>query len=234
MRLRSAAERERQIVSDASHELRTPIAIVRTQLEVARAESRSIEQLTTDIVTAEAALARLSRLADDLLELSRIDASQQRGSASVSDLGTAVTDAADRARVRALGTGVQIEYDVLGDGDPSRTVDLAIGDVGRVLDNLVSNALTATAPKGSVELRMIVEAGVVQLLVTDTGGGMEPAFTARALERFSRPIGSRTGRGAGLGLAIVDGLARSAGGSVELRNRPGEGLTVLVALPFSA
>ena len=234
VRLRSAAERERQIVSDASHELRTPIAIVRTQLEVARADASSVEQLTDDIVRAELALARLSNLADDLLELSRIDATPRGGSASVGELSTALTDATDRARLRTIGRDIAVDYDDTSAGDPARRVGLGATDAGRVLDNLVSNALAAIGEDGTVELSLRAADSGIELSVSDTGGGMEPSFAARAFERFSRADGARTGSGAGLGLAIVDGLVTAAGGSIELRNRPGDGLTVVVTLPVLA
>ena len=231
LRLRAAADRERQIVSDASHELRTPIAIVRTQLEVARAEASSVEQLTADIARAEVALARLSHLADDLLELSRIDAQPVGGSASVGELATALTDAADRARLRALGRHVAVDYDDSEAVEADLRVALSTTDAGRILDNLVSNALAAIGEDGSIDLRLVAGPTAVELRVSDTGGGMEPSFAAHALKRFTRADDARTGTGAGLGLAIVDGLASAAGGSIELLNRPGDGLTVVVVLP---
>ncbi|MEJ3405906.1 HAMP domain-containing sensor histidine kinase [Rathayibacter sp. YIM 133350] len=239
LRLRAATERERHIVSDASHELRTPLALVRMQLEIARAEAASVDQLTSDIARAEAALARLQKIADGLLELSRVDAAGVQGESSLAEISAEVTDAVDRARMQAVDVGAVVEYELPETGaaaeaasttDPGLRVHMAASDVGRVLENLVSNALAAGSSRLAVTLR--TTATEIELVVSDDGGGMSEDFAPRAFERFSRQSTARTASGAGLGLAIVDGLVTRAGGSIDLHNRPGSGLDVLVRMPL--
>ncbi|MGK9147881.1 HAMP domain-containing histidine kinase [Plantibacter flavus] len=261
-RLRASAERERQLVSDASHELRTPLAILRTQLELARLEDSSREQLLTDIEGAERSATRLSALVTSLLELSRIEAATPPPLTSAAALDAGVLEAVERARFRAGAGAGAGSHSGSGSGSVSggRDVDVRIDhvaslvgdglgagyavhadDYGRIVDNLTGNALQAIAERAGTADRdwvpelivSLVEGdGMLVLRVSDTGGGLDPAFESRAFERFSRPDATRAaGHGAGLGLAIVAAIVRNAGGTIELRNRPGVGLEVVVTLP---
>lgn len=225
--LRASAERERQIVSDASHEFRTPLAIIQTRLELALAESSSLEQMQSDVVAAQATLARLSSLARSMLELSRLDAQQEAGSASAAELAAELADAADRGRLRVGGRDIRIDF--LTDEKPTWTrVLVSVADFGRVCDNLVGNALAALGETGEITLTLHVNDAAV-LTVNDTAGGMDAAFAPQAFDRFSQADSARTGSGAGLGLPIVAAIAATAGGRAEIDNRPGDGLTVTVS-----
>lgn len=230
--LRSSAERERQIVSDASHELRTPLAIIRTQLELAQAEASSLEQMREDVAAAQHTLARLTTLATSLLELSRIDAQAAPGRSTVAELAIELADAADRGRARVGGRDIRVDYASPPDELDDRVVSVAVSDFGRVCDNLVANALTALRASGGIDLSLVVERGMAVLRVTDDAGGMPEDFVPHALERFSSGDAARTGTGAGLGLAIVSGIAAVAGGDVTIDNWPGHGLAVTVRFPL--
>ncbi|MGK9148056.1 HAMP domain-containing histidine kinase [Plantibacter flavus] len=240
-RLRSSALRERQLVSDASHELRTPIALLNTQLQVAIREASSVDQLVRDLRGAQRNVARLSGLVTSLLELSSIEAVGHVERATLLELDREALEAVDRARFRADDTRVELRYEGLeGDGGAttrpvdaqSPTAQIRAEDFGRVIDNLVDNALRALGQDGSIDVRLEHAGGSVRLTVVDTGGGLDPAFEAHALDRFTRQDTSRRGgQGAGLGLAIVAAVVKRAGGVVELQNRPGVGLTVRVVLP---
>lgn len=228
--LRASAERERQIVSDASHEFRTPLAIIQTQLELAQAEASSVGQMKADVAAAQRTLARLSTLATSMLELSRIDAQVAAGSATAGELAAELADAADRGRQRVGGRDIQIDF--VSEIDHAETlVPISEADFGRLVDNLVNNSLAVMGPSGTIDLRLTVDAARAQLRVTDDAGGMAPEFVDHAFDRFSRADYARTGGGAGLGLSIVAGLVSVAGGAVEIENRAGHGLTVHVVLP---
>lgn len=229
--LRASAERERQIVSDASHEFRTPLAIIQTQLELAQAEASSLEQMQTDVRAAQGTLARLSALATSMLELSRIDAQAAPGQATFTELAAELADAADRGRQRVGGRDILIDYST--DVEGPRLARVGAADFGRVCDNLVNNALAAMGARGVVELALTADDDYVQLLVRDDAGGMDDDFLPFALDRFSRASSSRSGVGAGLGLPIVAGIAAVAGGDVVLDNRAGAGLVVAVRFPVA-
>ncbi len=231
--LRTAAERERQIVSDASHELRTPLAIIQTRLELAQRQATTLSAMQSDVAAAQKTLARLSALATAMLELSRIDAQATPGSSTTEQLAEELADAADRGRQHVGHRDIRIEYSS-GPATGARVVSVSDADFGRVCDNLVTNALAAMGETGLIELSLAVRGDGVLLRVSDTAGGMDEAFVPLAFDRFSRADGARTGGGAGLGLSIVAGIVAVSGGEIMLDNRPGEGLAVEVTLPFDS
>lgn len=230
--LRASAERERNIVSDASHEFRTPLAILTTQLELAQRQSQSLPQMQQDVAAAQRTLTRLSALATSMLELSRIDSQSEPGSSTVEELAEELTDAADRGRTRVGACDIRIEYAV-GDLGESAAALISGADFGRICDNLISNSLAAMGKSGLIELSLSGHEHDVVLRVSDTAGGMDDAFVPHAFDRFSRSEASRSGAGAGLGLSIVAGVVALAAGEVRLENRAGDGLTVEVRLPVA-
>ncbi|WP_285114601.1 HAMP domain-containing sensor histidine kinase [Leifsonia sp. fls2-241-R2A-40a] len=250
LRLRASADRERQMVSDASHELRTPLAVLRGQLELAELDAGDADALLSDVRSSHATAIRLAQLANNLLELSRIEAGPSSGRIDWRTLVDELTDAIDRARLlvssddEAAGISVDFEYDPRRRPDPEARVALSPTDFGRILDNLLGNAITAIRSSGpdradaTVTAALRLEDGedggeVAVLTVHDSGPGMPEEFIPVALDRFTRADGARTGQsGGGLGLAIVGALAGAAGGRVVLANASPSGLTVTVRLPI--
>jgi signal transduction histidine kinase len=150
----------------------------------------------------------------------------------VESLAGELADAVDRARTGVGERAVDIDFDAaVEDGDVVVSVEEA--DFGRIVDNLVANALAAVGYRGQIKVTLEQSPTGVVLTVSDDGGGMDPRFLPHATERFARADTSRQGSGAGLGLAIVSGIVSVARGTLDFRNRPGQGLTVVVALPRS-
>jgi len=251
LRLRASADRERQMVSDASHELRTPLAVLRGQLELAELDAGDPDALLHDIRSSHSTAIRLGQLANNLLELSRIEAGPSSGRIDWRTLVDELTDAIDRARLLvssdddSAGISVDFEYDPRRRPAPGSRVALSPTDFGRILDNLLGNAITAIRSAGGERPEATVTAtlafaddedganGAVVLTVRDTGPGMPEEFIPVALDRFTRADNARTGQsGGGLGLAIVGALADAAGGRVVLANAAPSGLTVTVTLPI--
>ncbi len=226
-RLAGAFARERRIVSDASHELRTPLAILSTELQVAIRPDRSWEQLHEAARSALDETRRLSRLADDLLILARSDEGRLPLRPDPIDVGTILHDLERRNRAtvadgdRALETHVDIDGGAVVLADPDR--------VAQALDNLVANGLRHGA--GTIEVHAAAgPAGTVELSVLDHGKGFG-AHLPRAFERFSQGDRAHGGSGSGLGLSIVEAIARAHGGSVRAEDAPGAGARVTIALP---
>ncbi len=208
--LEGSVERQRRFVADASHELRSPIASLRTQLEVGAAHPELL-----DLDGAVADTVRLQDLAADLLLLARLDAGEKPGSARV-DLSALVrrevARRADRDRIPVtaeVADGVQVAG--------SR------GQLGRVLGNLLDNAQRHA--RGSVTVTLRAEAGRAVLEVSDDGAGVPEAERERIFERFVRldDARSRDDGGAGLGLAIARDLARRHGGTLTAGRTAGGG-----------
>jgi two-component system OmpR family sensor kinase len=219
-RNRASVDRERQMLSDASHELRTPIAVLIAQLEEADATPRAL-------ATAQ----RLSRLATNLLELSKLEATQTTGSSSWRELGLELAASTDRARTLALPRDVSVDFDFAGEDDGA-SYRVSASSFGRLIDNLFSNAITASPDAGIVHARLTQSPRGLALVVRDHGPGVPEKFIPVAFDRFTRPDEAR-GRddgGSGLGLAIVAAIVSQADGTVAMRNRR-PGLEVTAELP---
>ncbi|WP_413353795.1 sensor histidine kinase [Microbacterium sp. 1P06AB] len=231
--LRSSAERERQIVSDASHEFRTPIAIIQTRLELAQQQATTLQEMKIDVAAAQKTVAQLSSLATSMLELSRLDSETTPGHATARELGDELADAADRGRARVGGRSIQLDFTIDDTTNPEQSIAVSEADFGRICDNLINNALTAIGEKGHITAALRTDAAGAAVSITDDGGGMTEAYEPHAFDRFSRErrTASRSETGAGLGLPIVASIVARSGGNVSIVNRPGDGLTVTVTLP---
>ncbi|MFF8098206.1 sensor histidine kinase [Streptomyces sp. NPDC016640] len=210
--LEASVERQRRFVADASHELRSPIASLRTQLEVAAAHPELL-----DLDGAVEDTVRLQRLAADLLLLARLDAGERPADARV--------DLAALAREEAAGrTGVTV------DAEPAE-VSGSRGQLGRVLANLLDNARRHARERVTVTVRR--EGAWAVLGVADDGEGVAEADRERIFERFVRldAARSRDDGGAGLGLAIARDVAVRHGGTLTAGAAPGGGALFELRLP---
>ncbi|HVQ94026.1 MAG TPA: ATP-binding protein [Mycobacteriales bacterium] len=224
-RLAAASDKQRSFVSDAAHELRSPLASLRTQLEVAARLSRSTEltELTDDALID---VARLSKLVDDLLLLARLDEATPRRPArrETVDLRSVVAGMLGRYR----GVRVPVRLDPAPPGETMVHADPEA--LGRVLANLVDNAVRHAG--SSVHVAVSRVDGRVWMVVSDDGPGIPAADRDRVFDRFTRldQARDRGSGGAGLGLAIVREVVRAHGGTVTLADA-GPGLAALVDLP---
>jgi signal transduction histidine kinase len=231
-RVRRSNAREKQMVSDAAHELRTPLAALKTQLELAHDDFADADALAARVVLAEQSVNRLASLANNLLELSRVEAAKNRSvTATTSQLVTELMGSIDRARMLALAKSVDVGFDLVG-VDNDLTFALDAQSFGRLTDNLLSNAVAAVDHDGTVALTMTQDEEGIAVEVSDDGPGVPESFIPRAFERFTRPDSARTEGvgGSGLGLALVRAIATSAGGEAALHNTY-PGLTVVVVIP---
>jgi two-component system, OmpR family, sensor kinase len=231
-RVHDGTLRERRMVSDAAHELRTPLAALRTQLELAHDDFGDAEALAREIEGAESSVARLTALANGLLELSRLEGDQSTGgSATMNDLLDEAMGSVDRARMLALAKQVDVTF-AADDLDVDARYPVEPTEFARLLDNLLSNGVSAAHSRGSVELTLSDREGVLEIGVSDDGPGVPEDFLPKAFDRFSRPDESRTAAqgGSGLGLALVRAIAESAGGTAQLRNQA-TGATATVRIP---
>ncbi|WP_211880684.1 sensor histidine kinase [Pseudarthrobacter albicanus] len=230
--LRASAARERQMVSDASHELRTPLAVLQAQLELLRTGDRS--SIDSDIVAAERATLRLTELVESLLELSRLDAGRPPTPATVGALVDEAGEAIDRARLRAMSDDVKIDLIMPDHTDRAAPIAMPALVYGRVLDNLLSNALRAVDGKGQITATIRQDPSHLITVVTDNGPGIGPEFLRHAFDRFSQEGNVRgTANGSGLGLAIAAAAADSVNGTVTLENAANSGLIVRLTIPVT-
>ncbi len=215
-RLEAGLERERRFVAEASHELRTPLSLLKAELELALRRPRSPEELHAALASAAEETDRLVRLAEDLLVLARADEGELR----LRQETIQVRELLDAVARRFAAAGRTLEVDAPADlavtGDRLR-LEQAVG-------NLVDNALRYGS--GTVRLTARPDDGGVTLSVSDEGAGFPTAFLPHAFERFTRADVARTRGAAGLGLALVQAVARAHGGRAIAANLPGGGAVV--------
>lgn len=230
-RLEGAFEGLQRFTADAAHELRAPLALMRTQVDVMLRRERSVEELRASHESLLGEIERLSRMADQLLLLARADAgalAPRPESLDVADLLESIVDRwRPAARERGLALESRLPMDGAVDGDP----DL----LRRMFDNLLDNALRHTPPGGSVSVTAAAEPSTGwRIAVEDTGPGIDPALGAWIFERFTRADAARrreTG-GAGLGLSLCAAIVRAHRGSIALeRGEDGAGARFVVRLP---
>jgi signal transduction histidine kinase len=216
------ADRQRQFIEDASHELRTPITVALGHVElIARSTTRGLHE---DAKVAVDELMRLRRLSDRLLVLAAADDPNFLKKIEV-DVEPILVETLRRwgPIPRQWRLGVMEEAEV--QADPDR---LAVA-----IDALVENAVKFSSEGDAIELSARRRGGQVAICVTDTGRGIAPEDLERVFERFTR---SRVGRGRdgfGLGLAIVRAIVEAHGGSVRARSKVGEGTTFELLLPLA-
>ncbi|WP_329221097.1 ATP-binding protein [Streptomyces sp. NBC_01485] len=218
--LETSVERQRRFVADASHELRSPIASLRTQLEVGAAHPELL-----DVAGAVEDTVRLQRLAADLLLLARLDAGEAPAAGRVDLAALAREEAGHRA-------GVTVD-DASVSGAGSVEVAGSRGQLGRVLANLLDNGLRHARSSVGVRVRRVGEWAVVE--VADDGDGVPEADRERIFERFVRldDARSRDEGGAGLGLAIARDVAVRHGGTLTVRQASEGGALFELRLPIA-
>ncbi len=222
-RLSRSFERERRFVADASHELRTPVAVIKAELEGALRAGGHAPQVREALVASVEECDHLAQLAEDLLILARSSEGQLPVHPEPLVLREQLERVARRFGDRAAGRGRGISVDA-GD-EPSVYADEL--RLRQALGNLVDNALRYG--KGEIVLRARRAGPGLALEVADEGEGFTAAFAERAFERFARDELTRTREGAGLGFSIVRAIAEAHGGRAEVVG--GAGATVRVWLP---
>ena len=230
-RLDAAFAAQRQFVADASHELRNPLAIIRTNVDVALADPRADpEDLRHTIAVVKRASDRMARLVDDLLALARRQ--EPTLEHEPVDLGAAVAEASDDFVVPAAARNIVLDraiargVTVTGDRDALK----------RAVANLLENAVRL-APEGSrIRLATGSEGDRAWVAVADEGPGIAPEDQPHVFDRFWRAdkARSRADGGTGLGLAIVRQIAESHGGQVRLQSKVGVGSSFVIWLPVAS
>jgi signal transduction histidine kinase len=229
-RLDAAFAAQRQFVADASHELRNPLAIIRTNVEVALADPDADPQdLRHTITVVKRAGDRMSRLVDDLLALARRQEPTLEHERV--DLGAAVAEASDDFLVPAEARGIVLdraiapEVVVIGDRDALK----------RAVANLLENAVRLAPASTRIKLATGSEGGRAWIAVADEGPGIAAEDQQHVFDRFWRAdkARSRADGGTGLGLAIVRQIAESHGGHVRLHSKVGVGSTFVIWLPIA-
>ncbi len=227
-RLEQAVGEMRQFSAAIAHELRTPLAVLRGQTELALMQARTAEDYKRALTDQLEELDTLSRLVTQLLTLARAEAGEIPVAHAPVDLAALAVSIADQLDPVAQSKGITLA------AEASEPV-VVLGDAGwleRLLLNLLDNAIKFTAAGGRIAVRVRGEASDAVLEVRDTGAGIAPDALPHLFERFFRgdPARSAAAEGAGLGLSLVKWIADRHGATVSVDSRPNEGSTFVVRM----
>jgi two-component system sensor histidine kinase SaeS len=227
-------EARRNLIAAVSHDLRTPLATMQAMVESINDGVVSEEETVARYLrTVQGEIGYLSRLIDDLFELSQIDSGSLELRREPSNVSDFVSDALDALRPQAEQRRLRIEGEVAGEL-PNVVMDTP--RMQRVLYNLVQNALRHTPPDGSVIIRAKDAGPEIEISVEDTGEGVEAEELPHIFERFYRGdrARKRAEAGSGLGLTIAKGIVELHGGRIWAISNRGEGSTFTFTVPKSA
>lgn len=229
-RLDSAFTQQRRFVADASHELRTPVTVIRSITEVALEEPLLFEECVEALKEITGESERLGRLINDLLTLARADEDQLLLDCEPVRLDLLVFDVAASMEALAVERGVKLAIETLQPlsvlGDTTRLIQVIMG--------LVDNALIYTNAGGSVTLGVEARGAMARLTIRDTGIGIAEEDLPHIFERFYRadPARSRVASGSGLGLSIAEWVVLAHGGSIDVKSQVEQGSTFTILLPL--
>ncbi len=230
--LQKNEQQRRNMVADIAHELRTPLAVLKSNLE---ALQDGVFQLTNEelqVLIDQTEL--LSHLVSDLHDLAQAEARQLHLDTEVLDFSSVVSRTAEKFAPSAKTHDITLQIRLLPDPLPVE------GDwkrLDQVMNNLLTNALQHTPPGGTIQIWQQRDGEWARLMIQDTGSGIAPEHLPHVFERFYRidPSRSRETGGAGLGLAIVKAIVEMHNGSVEAHSDgvPGSGTRITVSLPLA-
>ena len=233
-RVSTAFEQQKQLIADASHELRTPVAILSSEAELALSRERSVDELRAALTAVREEALRLQHVVEDLFLLARANAGERLLTMEelyVDDLAADCVQA-----VQALAARKSIALEMSGERDLPFGGDASL--LRRLLLNLLDNAIKYTPAGGHVRVRTARVTGGYTVSVSDTGAGVPVEARDRLFDRFFRANRARgsgaDAQGAGLGLAIARWIAEAHGGRLELAETGERGSTFVLTLPSGA
>ncbi|WP_369952242.1 sensor histidine kinase [Ralstonia syzygii] len=234
-RLEHAFDAQRHFTADASHELRSPLSRLRTEIEVTLRRERSSEDYVETLRSCLEEVERLTLLVEELLMLARLDAGLERGSQDAVAVAVAVAalveDSVRRVQSAAHARLVRL---VVGPG-PAQPLKVARGPASLALVNLLDNAVKFSPQGTRVDISWTIDREQAVLKVADQGPGIPEHELPHVFDRFYRGAGARAGtvEGTGLGLALSRAIVLAHGGSIDVENAPSGGAIFQVRLPLA-
>jgi signal transduction histidine kinase len=232
-RLQGSFAQQRRFISDAAHELKTAVAVVKSSLQLLNMRQRTPAEYEAGVEASLDDCQRMEEIVARMLLLARVE-NLEPASAEVTatDLSACVATTVQQLHTVAELRGV----DVVSDAQPAISVSLGAEECSLVCSNLLLNALQHSVAHTQVRVSLAVCEGMAEFRVVDQGEGIEPELLPHVFERFSRGDPSRTRNtgGTGLGLAICKAIVDRCGGSIRLQSEPARGTTAIVRLPLAA
>jgi heavy metal sensor kinase len=232
-RIEAAVKRITQFTADASHDLRTPLALIRTSAELALRRPRSDREYRETLARILTTSEETSELIEQLLMLARADANVVQLKLGPIALSPVLQRVGQKANLLALDKGLAFTQSFIPASVPVLANETALE---RLFMTVLDNAIKYTPGGGNVTLSLRVESSAAVIEVADTGIGIAEKDLPHVFERFYRAdqARSRETRGSGLGLSIAKWIAETHNGFIDLQSQPGQGTTVTIRLPLAA
>jgi signal transduction histidine kinase len=234
-RLETSFDAMRRFVADASHEMKTPLMVMRAGVERTLTDPKTSPEALIPLEETLVGVRHMTELVDALLTLARVDEGRLELHREPVNIGDLLSETYETAQILGEEAGVDVTLDL---PEGSVIVDADGGRVRQLVMNLITNAVKYTPTGGKVWMTLTGTSQAATISVRDTGIGIAPGDVARVFDRFWRadPARSRTGErpGIGLGLAISKWIAEAHGGSIAVTSRPQRGTTFTVTLPRQA
>ena len=229
-RIEAAMLRITEFTADASHELRTPVALIRAEAEVALGRERTVDEYRAALQHVQIESERMTRLLEQMLALVRADSSSAAAQMAEFDLSALAHEAVESWQKVANSHGMKLEC-----AFPTKPVPITGDSAGlrRVLDILLDNAVKYSVAPGAIAVNLSSNGSDVVLRVRDEGVGLPPDEREKIFERFYRVDKARSRQigGAGLGLAIAQWIVQQHHGTITVESTPGKGAEFIVTLP---
>ncbi len=229
-RLEVSFNQQRRFVSDAAHELKTSVAVVKSSLQLVGMRERTPQEYQAGNERALVDTARIEEIVAKMLTLARFESASLSSQAASSNLSECIRNVVSELETVAAVRQVRLAVRDLPSG---ASVPLSAEDCSIVAGNLIMNAIQHSPPQSCVEIYVLSRNGEIEFTVQDQGDGIDADVLPHVFERFYRadPSRARTTGGTGLGLAICKAAVERAGGSISLISSPGAGATATVRLP---
>jgi len=230
-RLEQAFDQQRRFTADASHELRSPLSRLRTEIEVTLRRPRESQEYQDTLHSCLDEVGRLTRLIEELLMLARFDAGQDRPTSEAPALNALIAE----TLLRVAPAARERQIDFVVHDDAAANARVAHASVSLVLANLVDNALKFSPPGGKITVDCATDSQDALLKVADEGPGIPQDELPYLFDRFFRGAGARASEseGVGLGLALSQSIIHAQGGHIEAANAPGGGAVFTVRIPLA-
>lgn len=228
-RLEDSFSSQRKFIEDLTHELKTPLAILKGELEVSLKKVRSNEEYHSILLSNLEEVNRITGIVEDLLILARFDSNVITLEMKPLDITSLVSEITEDITV--LARQKNIDFTVSGDGKIHVSGDRE--KLKRLFLNLLVNAINYTPQSGKVQIHVTKNGDYAKISVSDTGIGISDDELPHIFDRFYHVDKLRTGSGSGLGLSIAKSIAEAHRGRIEVRSRPGAGSTFTVFIPLT-
>ncbi len=227
-RLDEAFSSQRQFMEDISHELKTPLSVLKGELEVTLKKIRSPQEYETALHSSLEEVNRLAGIVENLLTLARFDAKTTTLHAQLLDLNLLIKDTVEDIQVLAVQKEITLEY------NSAHTVDIMAdkNQIKRLVLNILDNAIKYTSPGGKISIDLRQQKDSADIDITDTGIGIPESELPHIFDRFYRVDKSRSSIGFGLGLSIAQSIAMAHGGKISAKPNLPQGTIFTVSLPI--